>query len=231
MLSHIAEAARAAPGVADVRVMSSQETERMLEPWLGHGLDITKLPIPRLIIVRMRAGENADLAPLRAALAAAAPEANVDDHSVWRSRLDTMAGMIVTFASAVFALMIVAMAMAVGFATRGAVAANREIIEVLHFVGATDLYVARQFQSHFLRLGFRGAAIGAGVSALFFLTASALSAWWKRTPGGDEIAALFGAFALDVRGYIALLAVGLIIALLTGYLSRTIVFRQLQHLL
>ena len=46
--------------------------------------------------------------------------------------------MIVTFAIAVFLLVIVAMATAIGFATRGAVANAREIVEVLHFVGASD---------------------------------------------------------------------------------------------
>ena len=91
--------------------------------------------------------------PLRAALAAGAPGASLDDHRLWLSRLDTMADAIVAFAAALFALMILAMATAIGFATRGAMAGNREIIEVLHFVGAADSYIARQFQGHFLRLG------------------------------------------------------------------------------
>ena len=39
-------------------------------------------------------------------------------------------------------------------------AGNREIIEVLHFVGASDAFIAREFQSHFRRLGLRGAIIG-----------------------------------------------------------------------
>lgn len=225
------DAARQTAGVSDVRALTQKDSERMLEPWLGEGLDFSQLPVPRLIIVRMTAGEGSDLQPLRTALAAIAPSASVDDQSLWISRLDTMADVIVLFAAAVFALVIIAMATAIGFATRGAMAGNREIIEVLHFVGAADSFVAAQFQVHFMRVGSRGSAIGGGGAALFFITTSVLSAWWAHSPGGEEIAALFGAFALNGIGYLSLVVICVAIVILTGYLSRAIVFRHLQSLL
>ncbi len=40
-------------------------------------------------------------------------------------------------------------------------ASNREIVEVLHFVGATDRFIAREFERHFLRLGVRAGMVGA----------------------------------------------------------------------
>ena len=49
-------------------------------------------------------------------------------------------------------LVITAMALAVAFATRGAMAGSRHIVEVLHFVGAEDRFIAGEFQ----RLFFRG---------------------------------------------------------------------------
>ncbi len=226
-----AAAAARAPGVADVRAYSKSESEKLLEPWLGDGLDLGQLPIPRLIVVHMQSGHREDLEPLRAALAAGAPGASLDDHRLWLSRLDTMADAVVVFAVALFALMILAMATAIGFATRGAMAGNREIIEVLHFVGAADSYIARQFQGHFRRLGYTGAAIGGAAAALFFVLAALVSTWGGGSAGGEEIAALFGAFALGVPGYAAILAICLAIAGLTGYLSREIVFRQLRGLL
>jgi cell division transport system permease protein len=225
-----AETARTAPGVADVRALSKRESEQLLEPWLGNGLDLTELPIPRLIVVRMLDLKAPDIAALRNALAAQAPGANLDDHRLWLARLDTMADAIVIFASLLFLLMISAMTMAVGFATRGAMAGNREIIEVLHFVGAADSYISRQFQAHFLRLGLRGGLIGGALAALFFVGASALSAWWTSSVGGEEIGALFGAFSLAPRGYGAILAVAVAIAILTGAISRIIVYRHLRRL-
>jgi cell division transport system permease protein len=224
------ETARSAQGVADVRALSKQESEQLLEPWLGNGLDLTELPIPRLIVVRMDDLKAPDIAGLREALAARAPGANLDDHRLWLARLDTMADAIVIFASLLFVLMISAMMMAVGFATRGAMAGNREIIEVLHFVGAADSYISRQFQSHFLRLGLRGGVFGGALAAFFFAAASVLSAWWTGSVGGEEIGALFGAFSLGANGYGAIVGVALAIALLTGAMSRVIVFRHLRRL-
>jgi cell division transport system permease protein len=225
-----AETARTTPGVADVRALSRRESEELLEPWLGNGLDLSELPIPRLIVVRMQNFNAPDIAALRQTLAAKSPGANLDDHRLWLSRLDTMADTIVVFASLLFLLMICAMTMAVGFATRGAMAGNREIIEVLHFVGAADSYISRQFQTHFLRLGLRGGLLGGAFAALFFAGASGLSAWWTDSVGGEEIGALFGAFSLGTKGYAAILGVAIAIAVLTGAMSRIIVFRHLRRL-
>jgi len=226
-----AAAARSAAGVASVQVFSEADSERLLEPWLGSGLDLGELPIPRLIVVKMQNRDGSGLPALRAALSAQAPRADLDDHSLWLSRLDTMADGVVIFALALFILMIAAMMLAIGFATRGAMAGNREIIEVLHFVGAADSYISRQFQERFLRLGLRGGLFGGAAAALFFLGATALSALSANTGGSEEIVALFGAFTLGATGYGAILIVAVCVGLLTGVVSRFIVFRHLRRML
>ncbi len=218
------------PGVEAARALSLAESEKLLEPWLGAGLDLSQLPIPRVILVRLRGQRPEDLPKLRSALASAVPEADLDDHRAWATRLGAMADAVVTLAAALFVLMIVAMGTAIGFATRGAMAGNREIVEVLHLVGATDAFIAREFQTHFRRLGFRGAAIGGLAAIAFFATASLLSFWWAGSPGDAEMAAMFGSFALRYSGYLALVAVCAIVTLLTGFLSREIVMRHLQRL-
>jgi len=231
LVAKAVSAASQAPGVDRVHAYSAVESEKLLEPWLGTGLDLSLLPIPRLIVVHMQDQTGGELPGLRALLSRAVPQASLEDHRVWATRIGTMANAVVALAAALFVLMIVAMATAIGFATRGAVAANREIIEVLHFVGASDAFIAREFETHFRRLGFRGALIG-GLSAIaFFFGASTLSAWWSHSTGGEEIAALFGAFALAPTGYLGLVLVGAAVTMLTGYLSRTIVSRYLHGLL
>jgi cell division transport system permease protein len=219
-----------APDVESAHALTQAESEKLLEPWLGAGLDLSQLPIPRLILVRLRTQGSEDLSSLRAALATAVPQADLDDHRVWASRLGTMANAVVTLAASLFLLMIVAMGTAIGFATRGAVAANREVVEVLHLVGASNTFIAKEFQSHFRRLGFRGALIGGLAAIAFFAIASLLSFWWAHSPGGEEIAAMFGSFALRALGYLALVAVCAAVTLLTGFLSREIVMRHLQNL-
>jgi cell division transport system permease protein len=219
-----------APEVESAHAYSKAESEKLLEPWLGAGVDLSQLPVPRLIVVQLRGQRSEDLTTLRSALASAVPEADLDDHRMWSARLGAMADAVVVLAAALFVLMIVAMGTAIGFATRGAMAGNREIIEVLHLVGASNAFIAKEFQGHFRRLGLRGAMIGGLAAIAFFALASVLSFWWAHSPGGDEIAAMFGSFALGSSGYLALVIVCAAVTLLTGLLSREIVMRHLQSL-
>ena len=221
--------ARAAPGVTAVEPYSKAESEKLLQPWLGAGLDLGDLPVPRLIVVKL-GDKPLDAAALRKVLDERVPGASLDDHRLWLARLATMAHATVAIGLVVFVLVLAAMVLAVAFATLGAMAGNREIIEILHFVGAADSFISRQFQSHFFRLGLRGGGIGGGLAILFFLATGALLERWRATPGGEQIEALFGTFALPVKGYAAILVIAAAIAVITGFVSRIIVFRHLRRL-
>ncbi len=127
--------------------------------------------MPRLIVLKLAPGASLDSGGLRQALSEKIAGASLDDHRLWLSRLATMAKTVVVVAVVIFLLVLIAMMLAVGFATRGAMAGSREIIEVLHFVGAADQFISRQFQNHFFRLGLRGGAIGGGMAILVFFRA------------------------------------------------------------
>lgn len=230
LVDQVATIAAERAGAENVHAYTAEDSRKLLQPWLGDGLDLTLLPVPRIVVVHLPRGDDADIADLRASLVHAVPQADLDDHRVWASRIGLMAGAVVSLAVAIFVLVIVAMATAIGFATRGAVAENREIVEVLHFVGASDRFVANQFHRHFQRLGFQGAAIGGGAAIGFFLVAAGLAHWSASSPGGAELAALFGSFALGPYGYAGLLLVAAVVTLLTGILSRRIVLRHLRAL-
>jgi cell division transport system permease protein len=224
------EIAQAFPGVANVRAYSKAESEALLQPWLGAGLDLSELPVPRMIVVQLASRSALDAAGLRQALTDKVTGATLDDHRLWLSRLAIMARTVVIMAVMIFCLVLVAMMLAVGFATRGAMAGNREIIEVLHFVGAADQFISRQFQNHFFRLGLRGGAIGGGTAIFVFLVLGSLSSWWRATPGGDQIEAMFGSFGLQLKDYLLIVLIAAGIAITTGFVSRIIVFRHLRRL-
>ena len=133
-----------------------------------------------------------DLAALRSRVTQAAPTASVDDHRAWIERMRSMTGATVFAGVGILALVIIATIISVSFATRGAMAANRPIVEVLHFVGAGDRYIANRFQRHFLRLGLEGGLIGGGVAMLVFGFSESIAGWFSGTPVGDQFAALAG---------------------------------------
>jgi len=221
-------AARASPGIADVRAYSKEESEKLVEPWLGAGLRLDDLPIPRLIVIKLAPGVTPNFAALRQALANQVPTASLDDHRGWMERMRTMAGTAVVCGLAVLGLVVAVTMLSVTFATRGAMATNRPIVEVLHYVGATDSFVASQFQHHFLLLGLKGGAIGGGAAIILFGCAEAARAWLAGTPSGDEAAALFGSLSIGVKGYMAIVIQIVVMAVVTALVSRYTVNRTLE---
>ncbi len=222
--------ARATAGIAEVKPFTKAQSEALLQPWLGSGLDLSELPIPRLIVLKLDRGKPLDAAALRKALDDEVVGASLDDHRFWMRRLAIMAGTVVVVAVVIFILVMIAMVLAVGFATRGAMAGNREIIEVLHFVGAADSYISRQFQRHFFRLGLRGGIFGGGLAILVFFLSGILSAFMRGTAGGTQAQVMFGSFELGSKGYVAIAVIAGAIAVTTGIVSRVIVFRHLRKL-
>lgn len=227
-VTRAASAARNFPGIADVRAYSREESAKLLEPWLGTGLSLNDLPVPRLIVVKIGRGPAPDLPRLRKVLSEQVPGAMLDDHRGWIDRMRAMSGTAVGIGVSLVLLMIAATVLSVAFATRGAMAANRTVIEVLHFVGAKNGYIAGNFQRHFLLLGLEGGAIGGGAAILLFAIAALLSRWFSGTAAGEQSFALFGSFSLGLAGYVAVLFQIVLIAGVTAWTSRQTVNRTLE---
>jgi cell division transport system permease protein len=225
-----AELARGMPGISSVRAYTKAQSEELLQPWLGSGLDLSELPVPRLIVVALGQEQRLDINVLRKRLAETIPGTSVDDHRLWLERLAVMAKSVVVVAGVIFFLVLAAMILTVAFATEGAMAGNREIIEVLHFVGAADSFISRQFQRHFFQLGLRGGAIGGVLAILAFFVLQSMASWLRATPGGDQMEAMFGDFSLGWNVYASIALIGAGIAIVTGLVSRAIVQRHLRGL-
>ncbi|WAP68049.1 cell division protein FtsX [Jiella pelagia] len=218
------------PGVQGASVLDEAATGRLLEPWLGEGVDLSELPVPRLVIVSIDTDDPPNFAFMREELKAAVPEADLDDHRAWVSRLVTMARTVVLIGVFVLSLVIVATTLTVIFATRGAMSGNRHIVEVLHFVGARSSFIAREFERHFLRLGLIGAATGGLVAIVLFALLGYFTAANRQTPEADQISALFGSFTIGWTGYAGVLLLIATVATLTALTSRWTVTRHLAEI-
>lgn len=217
-------------GIAKVTVLNDKETARLLEPWLGAGLQLEELPVPRLLTVTLADGARPDFETMRAQLEKEVPGSTLDDHRTWVDRLTTMALTMVGVGTAVFILMMAATVTTVIFATRGAMAGNKHVVDVLHFVGADSKFISKQFQKHFLVLGLKGAAGGALAAILLFVLLGLWSSQSLATPEGDQISALFGSFSLGWSGYFWMLIVLVLVAAMTAITSTLTVKRQVNTL-
>ena len=187
------------------------------------------MPIPRLIVVRLSDPAIVDLEALASRLAAQVRGATLDDHRGWTSRLQTMARVTVLVGLAILSLVFAATVLSVVFATRGAMAGNRDVVSVLHFVGAEDGFIAREYQRHFMLLGLKGGLMGAAAAAFLFAFASFVLAPSMSTAGADQASALFGSFAVGPVGYLGALAIAFMIAVMTAVTSRLTVYRYLAE--
>ncbi len=220
--------AQSTPGVASARALSIEESQALLEPWLGAGLDLSVIAIPRLVVVQLADPVEADVAQLQRNLSAI-NGASLDTHAAWRQQLNTMAGTVVLSGLLVLGLIGVATVLAIIFATRGAMASNREIVDVLHFIGASNKFIAGEFQGRFLSIGLQGGFLGALFAILFFLLIGMAAGSVLPSEATAQVGVLFGQFLLGWDGMAFILPVVPVIAVLTAITSRMTVRRYLSE--
>jgi cell division transport system permease protein len=157
---------RATPGVTSADAIDRAAEGKLLEPFLGTAVTPDELQLPRLIDLRIAAGAALDLGALRTKLATAAPGAVLDDHRLWLDRLYGLALSVEATGLAIVAMVGAASVLTVVFTTRAGLAVHHDVIELLHLMGARDLYIARQFENEAMRLGLSGGIAGVALAAL-----------------------------------------------------------------
>ncbi len=165
---------KASPGIVSATPLSDQDNLALVEPWLGRDAVVAALPFPRLIDVRLAPGAAPNLTTLQEELKRIAPHAVLDDHGRWIGRLKSVANTVVLGAIAILVLIGVGTAATVAFATRAGLAAHRDIVELLHLMGAQDGFIARAFEWHYFSAAAIASACGALLAAIAFLAAGSL---------------------------------------------------------
>lgn len=229
-LTEVKDIALSFPGTLTAEIVDRAATARLLEPWLGEGFDMDELPVPRLVIITIDELAPPDFDAIRQKLADAVPAAALDDHRAWASRLISMARITVLIGVGILVLMFATTMLTVIFATRGAMAGNRHIVEVLHFVGAETSFIGSEFQKRFLLIGLKGAAFGGGIAAAAFLM---LGVWQSNTMAtalNDQVTALFGRFTLSGAGYFGIVGIVALISAMTAVTTRLTVIRTIREI-
>jgi cell division transport system permease protein len=218
---------KAAPGIANVSVLDEKAAIELLEPWIGGIQGLEDLPVPRLIAVEIDPDRAPDFASLDAQLRNEVPGASLDTHKRWQAELTRMARVLTLLAYAILVLIGICAIAIVVFATRAALEANREVVEVLHLVGARDSFIARQVWGRFLKSGLTAGIIGLILGILtFFLAAGAAPESFS------AISREFLSFssARLAQNYAALAAVPLVATLISLITSRVTLMRILKSL-
>jgi cell division transport system permease protein len=216
-------------GIVSAKPLSLETSTDLLEPWLGSSDALKSLPVPRLIAIEVDRNTPPDLTEISAALSRDFKGVSLDDHRRWQQQIRAVTGSFALGGLAILALVAAATTAIIVSATKSAMASNREIVEVLHFVGATDKFIAREFEKHFLRLGIKAGMLGALCAMIVFLCMpTIMDLLGGGNLGQAEMQRMIGSGALDAGGYLLLGIVVAIIAALCMVTSRVGVYRILN---
>ncbi len=151
---------RKTPGIDYVRKLNEVEIEKLLEPWLGKGNVTDDLPVPAILDVTVSRDLTLNLDAVRGMLAQVSDNIHLDDHQQWLGRFLRLMDMVEYTALGILLLVVLATVCIVIFGTKAGMAENREIIAVMHHLGAQDSMIARAYQSRFMKYGLKGGIIG-----------------------------------------------------------------------
>lgn len=208
-------------GVASADLLSDEAMADLLSPWLGTGEVPQDLPLPILIDVRIDEGETVDWDEAERRLHEAVPTALLETGMVWVERLVDFARLGQLLAAMVLIVVIAVAALTVVFATRSGLAIHRETVELLHLLGASDAYLAREFQWQAFWLGIRG-----GLGGVFCAGCALLLIGFA---AGRMEAPLLPNVGLGVFGWLLLMLLPVISGLLTLVAARQTVLHDLAR--
>jgi cell division transport system permease protein len=164
----------ATPGVAQVHLLSDQEIEALVEPWIGKSGAVAGIPLPRLIDAQVTPGSAIDTEALAARLKAVAPHAVLDDHRRWLSRLENLADTVRYGAYGILLLIAGATAAVVTLATRAGLDAHHDMVALLHQMGARASFIARNIEWHYFISALLAALAGTVLAGLLFQAVAGL---------------------------------------------------------
>ena len=159
-------------GVLRVTPLNDNQLDELLRPWLGDEINISDLPTPRIIDVKISPDAKIDFLQLSKDLAIASPQASLDNHKLWLNKLISFADGLNTIASTILILVAAITSGAIFYTTQMSLGLHRNIIEILHIIGAKDAYIAQQYAKRMGFLGFIGGTFGLlfAVPSIFFIS-------------------------------------------------------------
>jgi cell division transport system permease protein len=151
---------RKAPGVTSAVPVPVAEVAALVEPWMGDLETERDMPLPKLIDVTLDPRIQVDLMALEQQLAQVVEGATVGAEVAARDRAERFAVFLRVWGVGGGVTALLAMLALVALITRVSLRMTADSVELLRCMGATDRYLARQFESHALLSGVQGGLVG-----------------------------------------------------------------------
>ncbi|MDR2098668.1 MAG: hypothetical protein LBO78_01425 [Rickettsiales bacterium] len=222
-IKNIVKVLKQTPGVKSSSAMGVRETQDLLRPWLGDlAAEGLGMPLPRIITVELsdiipldRKALEAEIRGYTALVTFETYEEWMDDFKQTLRATQTLLGLIVV-------LILATTGVTISYATRSGLASNREVIEIMHLVGAENGFISRQFSTRMTKLSASGGAAG---YLLACLAAFIIKSFADRLEGG-----IIASFGFDASLYLYMLLVPVSAAAITKVTAALTISRAMDRM-
>ncbi len=225
MMGSIMSEIKRTSGVREVKLISTEEMNTLLKPWLGEDIALEELSVPVMIdvITEVDAGKTTvDVDALRRALRKFDSNIRVDDRGPWAVQVTQATSLVQALMIFIALLLVTCVIAMIVLLAKTSLRLHFKTVSLLHMFGATDEYILRQFQYNSAWLAARGGAAGALAAALIFTVMAMLSVQWH-SPLVPEI-------SLSIGHGIMLVVLPIFTALVALVATRLTVQSMLEHM-
>lgn len=203
--------------------LDQHEIGSLVGAWLGNDTQLQDLPLPDLIdVTRSDSETTASIDEIKSTTHKIIPVATLDTHEEWLADLMRLAKACRMILIAISLILAITAAVTVAATARTRLALHKEEVDLLHLIGATDTYIASQFQRQAFRLATEGAAGGLALAIVTMLIIN-----FVKSQLGDTVMPQFNLSWLE---WICLLLTPLLSGVIAMIASRFTVLHALKQM-
>ncbi len=148
------------PLIKSVKILEQDDIQELLSPWIGQNLVLDDIPLPGLLALELKNSASENIEVLKRDIMEISDYANLETHHEWLADLIKFVKTLKSIAIIVLLIIITTTIIAIITGIRTRLAIHHKEIELLHAIGATDSYIARQLQRHAMIIALKGSMIG-----------------------------------------------------------------------
>lgn len=210
------------PMIKSLAVLSSAEIQELISPWIGDSLAINDIPLPGLIAIELRNTDQKSLNTLESDMLKISKYARLETHHEWLGDLINFTRTLKNLSLFITLIITGATITAITAGIRTRLAIHKKEVLLLHAMGATDHYIARQFQRHAMILSLKGGLIGTTLGLIITAIVIILS-----TNSGTT---LIPTIQINTTAILLLCSIPIIASLIATLTSRFTVLRNLSKI-
>lgn len=164
-LKSVVDALHTFPEVTSTSILSNNEVVRLLKPWFSNADVVASLPLPTLIDVDANAPSEPTMNHIKDKLKEISQDIRVQSRAEGMDSVLRLINSLRLLAALMIGLTMLTLVIAISLICRAAMAVHHDMVELLHFMGATDKVIVKQFMHPTLRFA-APAALGGFACAL-----------------------------------------------------------------